>query len=109
MKRVLVSLGFLLLLGCTGERGTGIEAPPVEYTQCEHTSTVEIVSNPNYNCREVLGYLGPNQIYLGCYVPWTNTIVMPPNDNSEWWQELLAHERAHECGWRHKLRETNDR
>ena len=91
----------LLLTSCTGAWESPIEAPPTEYTQCEHKSTVEIVPNPNYDCRKIFGPAGNGKIYLGCYIPWTNTVIMPRNDGGNWWQELLAHERAHECGWRH--------
>ncbi len=60
-----------------------------------------ISNNPNWDCRQTLGDLGPNKIFLACYIPGSNVIIMPRNDGGNWWQELLAHERAHECGWRH--------
>lgn len=38
-----------------------------------------------------------------CAVPLRTRCIlyMPPNDGSQWWQELLAHETAHCNGWRH--------
>ena len=77
----------------------GVEPPPALYTHCTHRAKVTTVSNPDRSCREVLG---PNpRSYIACYVPASNTIIMPPADKSPFWRALLAHEYAHECGWRH--------
>lgn len=79
-----------------------IERPPPQFERCAHTATVRIVPNPNWTCREDYGMrLWPGRVFLACYDPPSNTIVMPRDDGGKWWQELLAHEAAHECGWRH--------
>ena len=79
-----------------------ILAPPLIFTKCENHATIRIVDNPDYVCRNEYSVIrGPNSRILGCYDARTNVIIMPRNDGGNWWQELLAHERAHECGWRH--------
>ena len=79
-----------------------ILAPPEAFTKCENHATIVVDVNPNWLCRKELGGdAGNGKIFLACYVPRTNVIIMPRNDGGNWWQELLAHERAHECGWRH--------
>lgn len=79
----------------------GVEPPPDQFTHCEHTAEIQIVRNPNWDCRQALGELGGSRRYLACYVPETNKIVMPRFDASLYWSALLYHEYGHECGWRH--------
>ena len=77
----------------------GVEPPPAQYTHCKHTAKVITVANPDWSCRQELG---PNpRRYIACYVPATNTVIMPVRDRSPFWRDLIAHEYAHECGWRH--------
>lgn len=41
--------------------------------------------------------------FNACAVPLARKCIlyMPPDDGSQWWRDLLAHETAHCNGWRH--------
>jgi len=75
-----------------------IKPPPPKYARGAYlvAPVVHLVDDVDATCQA----LAPQPIpYSGCSVAKTGDVYLPPNDKSDWWQELRAHELAHLRGW----------
>ena len=70
--------------------------PPAAYAGCKPTAAYVYSDQVDNLCASYLGRVARGR-YRGCYVPATNTIILPVKP----WPTLIRHEEAHACGWRH--------
>ena len=81
-----------------------VEKPPEQYS--EGTFTAKTIFFDDFKevheyCENALGPLPIRAVYLGCYVPDTDTIVAPTQTGDYVRKAILFHEQAHARGWRH--------
>lgn len=70
--------------------------PPAEYANCKPVAAYVHTDRTDDMCAAYLGRVSGKR-FRGCYVPSTNTIILPVKP----WPRLVRHEEAHACGWRH--------
>lgn len=86
-----------------------VEPPPKQYLTGPISSTYLYLDDPNAMCSAVLGAIPSkgkeaSSKYQGCYIPTSDLIVLPNQNDSMSDRSYLAlktHEEAHARGWRH--------
>ena len=81
-----------------------VEKPPVEYSEGPYSAKtifIDDFKDVDSFCKNALGPLPFNAIYLGCYIPNSDTIIAPTQNGDYVRKAILIHEQAHARGWRH--------
>lgn len=81
-----------------------VEKPPTEYIGAQHSAKVEQYATSeevDKRCRYINGEIPRGRLYLACYAPLYNTIVVPVQNGDRVAEALYIHEAAHAAGWRH--------
>lgn len=87
----------VVLASCSRDDDYYVTAePPAQYANCTPVAVYVHTEDADNLCASYLGRVTGKK-YQGCYVPATNTIILPLKP----WPRLVRHEEAHACGWRH--------